>query len=376
MAGAWSPWRRTASLALVVLATLLVLAAWPRPSSAAAAATLRLRTVPHLANVRLTLDGRTYRTDSSGSVVVGTFAGLHRVDLQPPASLPGGRTARLVGWLGQREIANQITLPPGTTVVQVAFIVSRPVSVIVTDHAGRRVPQGEVTRVTISSSLGLLYTLGPGSTAVMLPINGIVHPPPGFVSVPVRYSARSVLVQGSDVVHRGSQTFAADSSGAWVIKALIFPLRIQVRDALFGFPVGHTVVLAPRFGAKRTIPLGPGHDVRVASISRGTYDLTAHGPGFGLTSVTTLSRPQDARVLLFSWADVAVVAAFALVFLVGLPLLGGRLVRRPGSRLLQWRERRVRKAAPAGAAGSDARARAVPPLDGRPSAGSSGRRPS
>ncbi len=376
MAGAWSPWRRAAPFALVVLAALLVLAAWPAPSSAAAGATLRLGTVPHLANVRLTLDGRTYRTDSSGSVVVGTFAGLHRINLQPPSSLPGGRTARLVGWLGKREIASEITLPPGGTVVQVAFTVSRPVSVIVTDHAGLQVPRGEVTRVTISSSLGLQYTLGPGSTTVMLPMNGIVHPPRGFVSVPVRYSARSVLVQGSDVVHRGSQTFDADSSGTWVIKALIFPLQIQVRDALFGFPVGHSVVLAPRVGAKRTIPLGPGHDVRVASISRGTYDLTAHGPGFGLTSVTMLSRPQDARVLLFSWADVAVVVALALAFLVGLPLLGGRLVRRPGSRLLRWRESRVRKAAPAGAASGGAQALVVPPLDVSPSAGSSRRRPS
>ena len=308
--------------------------------------------------------------------MVGTFAGLHRVSVQPPSSLPGGRTAQLVAWLGQRGTANEIPLPPGGTVVQVAFIVSRPVSVIVTDNTGGPVSQGEGTRVTISSSLGLQYTLRPGSTTVMLPMNGIVHPPHGFVSVPVKYSARSVLVQGSDVVHRGSQTFEADTSGTWVIKALIFPLRIQVRDALFGFPVGHAVVLAPRFGAKRTIPLGPGHDVRVANISRGTYDLTAHGPGFGLTSVTTLSRPQDAKVLLFSWADVAVVAALALAFLVGLPLLGGRLVRRPGSRLLRWRERRVRKAAPAGAAGSSAQARAAPPLDARLSAGSSGRRPS
>ncbi len=219
--------------------------------------------------------------------------------------------------------------------------------------------------MTLVNSLGQQFVLRSGSPSIVLPLNGVIHPRTGYVSVPLRYSVRSVLVRGGEVVHRSSQSFAASAPEPWVIKGLIFPLRIQVRDALFGFAVGRSVVLAPRFGTKRTLELGSGHDVRVEGLARGTYDVTAHGPGLGLTSVTTLSRPQEAKVLLFSWVDVGVVGAFALVFLVGLPLVGGRLARRPGSRMVRWRERRVREAAPADAG---ARAQAAPPLDARRSA--------
>ena len=212
----------------------------------------------------------------------------------------------------------------------------------------------------------------------MLPLNGVVHPQSGYVSVPVRYSVRSVLVQGGEVVHRGSQTFAANAPGDWVIGTLVFPLRIEVRDALFGFPIGRSVVLAPRFGAKSTLKLGAGHDIRVQGLARGVYDVTAHGPGFGLTSVTTLSRPQGTKVLLLSWVDIGVVAAFAALFLVGFPLLSGRLTRGRGTRLLRWRERRVRTAAPS--TSSQMRTPApldfVPRQDSSTSPGSSNRRAS
>jgi len=359
--------RGVAPLALVVLGTLLLLAAWSEPARAASAATLELRTVPRLAGVGLSLDGVTYRTDSSGSLLIRTFPGLHRVSLLPTTSLAAGRTARPVGWLGQRQLPAQITLSPGTNVEHVSFLVSRPVTVVVTDHAGRPIPPSEIDRVTLANSLGQQFILRSGSSRIVLPLNGVVHPRSGYVSVPVSYSVRSVLVQGGEVVHRGSQTFAADAPGDWVIRTLVFPLRIQVRDALFGFPVGRSVVLAPDFGAKRTLKLGTGHDVRIESLARGVYDVTAHGPGFGLTSVTTLSRPQEAKALLFSWVDIGVVVAFAALFLVGLPLLSGRLTRRPGARLLWWRERRFRKATPR----TSPQTRTPPPLDFLPRQGSS-----
>jgi hypothetical protein len=365
--------RGVMSLPLVVLAALLLLAAWPGPSRAASSAILELKTVPRLPGIGLRLDGVTHRTDSSGTLVIPTFAGTHSVRLLPTTALPGGRTAQPDGWLGERALPQEITLPPGTTVEHVSFIVSRPVTVAVTDHSGRQIPPGEIDRVTLVNSLGQQFVLRSGASSIVLPLNGVVHPRTGYVSVPVRYSVRSVLVQGGEVVHRGSQSFEANAPLPWVIKGLVFPLRIQVRDALFGFAVGRSVVLAPRFGTKRTLELGTGHEVRVESLARGTYDLTAHGPGLGLTSVTTLSRPQAAKVLLFSWVDVGVVLGFALVFLVGLPLLGGRLARRPGSRMVRWRERRVRGGAPADAG---ERAQAAPPLEGRQSAHSPQRRAS
>ena len=341
--------RALPTLAAAALATLLVAVVWPGPSRAASGATLKLQTVPRLPGVGLNLDGTTYRTGATGSVTIDTGPGTHTVSLVPTTALPGGRTGRPDGWLGERGIPQQITLSPGLNVEHVSFIVSRPVTVTVTDQAGRPVPTSQIDSITLANSLGEQYTLKHGATQTVLPLNGVVHPRQGFVSVPVRYSVRSVIVQGGEVVHRGSQTFAANAPVPWVINALVFPLRIQAKDALFGFGIGESVVLAPRFGEKRTLTLGPGHDVLADGLARGTYDLTPHGPGYGFTSVTTLSRPQEAKVLLFSYVDMAVVVVFAALFVVGLPLLSGRLSHR-GSRLLHWRERRVRQAAPVGEA--------------------------
>jgi len=158
------------------------------------------------------------------------------------------------------------------------------------------------------------------------------------VSVPIRYSAREVIMDGANVVYGGSQNFYAGSSTAWTIEALLFPLRIEVRDALFGFLVGDAVRLTLPDGSERVVDLGPDNAVRVANLPRGPYKLVARGPGIGLTTPASLSSPQSAKLLLLSWVDIAAVIAFAAAFLIGLPILGGRIVRRSsGTRLPTWR---------------------------------------
>jgi hypothetical protein len=70
---------------------------------------------------------------------------------------------------------------------------------------------------------------------------------------------------------------------------------------------------------------------------RATYELVAKGPGFGLSSPATLTKPLVARLLMFSWVDIGAVAGFAVLFIIGLPVLGGRIRRRSdGKRLPRW----------------------------------------
>jgi hypothetical protein len=66
-----------------------------------------------------------------------------------------------------------------------------------------------------------------------------------------------------------------------------------------------------------------------------------------------LSKPQVAQLQLLSWIDILAVATFAVAFLVGLPLLGGRVVRRQGRiRLPVWHVGRSLEPAFAPAAGA------------------------
>jgi hypothetical protein len=127
-------------------------------------------------------------------------------------------------------------------------------------------------------------------------------------------------------------------------------LRIEVRDALFGYPAGQAVLIRFPDGSHNVMTLDREHAVLAHGLPRATYEVTAQGPGIGLSATTSLSRPQAARVLLLSWLDLMVLGMCAGLFLVGLPMLSRRLARR------QDRQRRPRSQprAPAGTASGTA----------------------
>lgn len=299
--------------------------------TAAVRAVFVLRTVPAIRGVRLSFDGRTVETGRDGEVSVATISGSHRIAIRPPRTHPAGTIVRFSRWLDGLALARRtITLSPGTNLDQAGFVVSHPVAVRFTDPHGHVVPLSGVSRVTIASSLGRRFTFAPGSPPRALPVNRIVRDQDGLVPLIIRYSAREVVIDGSNVVYGGSQNFSVHRSGVWTIKVLLFPMRLEVHDALFGFGIGDAVRLTLPDGSHKIVKLGPGHAVTLASLPRATYQLVAEGPGFGLTSPSALSKPQVAELLLLSWIDILAAVVFAALFVVGLPMLGGRIVRRPG----------------------------------------------
>lgn len=328
----------------LALLMLVVVAAGPaaaRPAKKPQRATLKMQTVPRLEGARVVLDGTVFLTDARGFVRIATVAGRHRLQVLPPLSLPAGTTVRFAGWLGHYSRGPRaIMLSPGTRLASAGFVTSRAVTVRVIDQEGRRVPRSAITRIRLADSLGRRFSLTSGR-AVLLAADRIVRNPAGLVSVPIRYSIQQVVMRDVNVVHRGGQSFYVGDSQTWTVRTLLFPLRIEVRDALFGFSLGHSVRLARRGGAARVVELGPGHAVTVARLTRGAYDLTPNGPGFGLSSTTSLSRPQTATLLLLSWVDIASVGAVAALFLIGLPVVGGRIARRSGTHMPAWRARPV-----------------------------------
>jgi hypothetical protein len=240
----------------------------------------------------------------------------------------------VAGW--HRAVRPDIEISPGANVEQ-AGLWSHPVTVQFADSQGQSVPLGNVTRLTIDSSLGERFTFSPAHPPQALAANRIVRVPAGLVPLPIRYSVRDVIIDGANVVYGGSQNFYVHKSRTWKVEILLFPLQVKVQDALFGFSIGSAVRLTLPNGSSRLVRLGPGHSVTLAGLPRATYQLVAEGPGFGLASPSTLSKPQVARILLLSWVDIIAVLAFVVLFLVGLPILGGRIVRRQGGiRLPVW----------------------------------------
>lgn len=328
-----------------------------RAATTAASATLVIRTVPAIAGVRVILDGLIYRTDTHGFVAIPTTSGGHRVHVLPPDPLRPGVGVRFSRWLDGIALSDRrITLSPGTNNEEIGFVVSHPMTVAFTDEHRQPVPSAEISRVTMASSLGQRFTFTPAQPPRMLAANRVVRDQNGLHLLPIRYSVHDVLMDNSNVVYGGSQNFfVRPGRPTWTIRVLLFRLRVEVRDAVFGFPIGSAVRLRLPSGGSRLVPLGPGHAVVLRGLPRATYTLVAHGPGFGLSAPTTLSKPQRAKLLLLSWVDLLVAAAFAVFFLIGLPLAGGRLARhRRGKLWLVWHP--TRSKADAQVAGPEAAA--------------------
>ncbi len=337
--------RVAARVGLSVLVAVALFAGVPASSSAriGAPATLDVQAVPRIAGARIIVDGRTYLTNTRGFVAIASTSGVHHVTVLPPASAPRGTHLRFARWRDPLVLKQRtLLLRMGVNHEQVGFIVSHPVSVTVKGPSGQMVPFSRISSIMLSSSLGQRFTFVPRRPLAHLAMNHIVRKGSGLVSLPVRYAMQAVMMDGANVVHLGGQRFFVRPSTAtrWTVQALVFPMRVQVHDALFGFAIGQAVRLTLPDGSTRIVDLGAGHTATLVGLPRGLYGLVPKGPGIGLSSPTALSRPQGARLLLLSWLDIGVVLAFAVVFLVGLPLVGGRIVRRAGRRVPAWRSSR------------------------------------
>ena len=327
-----------ASLALSLAAVLAVGAG--TANAIAPPTTLTLQTVPAFAGVRITFDGGQFVTGPSGSVTISTIAGPHTISVLPPSPEPAGTTVRFARWLDHSQLAHRLMmLHKGLETQQIGLAVSHAVSIRMVDPTGRQVSAADISRITLGNSTGQRFTFSPRRLPVSLVANHVLLGNAGLISVPVRYSIREVMMGGVDVVHVGAQGFFVGSSpSTWQVSALLFPMQIVVRDALFGFPIGHAVGLTLPNGATKTVDLGSNSAVTLPGLPRGLYRLAPSGLGIGLASPAFLSRPLTAKLLLFSWVDVTVVVLSGVLFVVGLPLVGGRLVRRQrGVRLPTWR---------------------------------------
>ena len=313
-----------------------------------AAATMLFHAVPAMAGIGIDLDGTVYRTDASGFVAIATTSGWHHIRILAPPSIPADFRLHFVRWLdGISLTSREIQVPPGSHVQEAGFVVARPISVRFTDEKGHPVPLPEVGQITLTNGVGQRFTFRPSRPPPTLAVDRMVRGTAGLTPLPIRYSVRSVMIDGSNVVFDGSQKFSIGRRGGhWTVKVLIFPLQVKVRDAVFKFGIGNAIRLRLPNGSTRVVSLGPAHSTLITGLPRGNYVVTSQGPGLGFSTPVTLSGPQTATLLMLSWVDAALAAAFAVLFLIGLPLVGGRIVRRPGgAHRLAWQASRDRRPA-------------------------------
>jgi Glycosyl hydrolase family 99 len=98
-------------------------------------------------------------------------------------------------------------------------------------------------------------------------------------------------------------------------------VRVTVRDALLGFPIGTAIRLRYPNGEVRREELGPRAELTLASVPRGDYRVSVDALGLSSSRPVALSRDQELDLQVISWLDVMVVllglasVALALLFI-------------------------------------------------------------
>jgi len=328
--------RRARFLAVPLAAALA--AALAAPAAAAPARrlqphTLVVQVVPPMAGVAFTLDGRRFRSgaDGAASITADGVATRHlTVGVPAPRSGLRYEFQRWTGGYGGDEFSASRTVRMGGRVTRlvVGFTEVCLVRWSFVDTQGDPVPSGVVESVVLKDDSGGRYQK-PGDGAHWLPASQAVRDNSNRVTArPLDYSVEGVLVNGANAVFRSQQRFRPAPNATWPISLRFYQMQISAHDAVFGFPAGSALQLRSPDGQVERLGLDEQSRTGSGRLARGDYQLKVQGPGISWWVPVSLSRDQEVELVILSWLDLSVAALLAVLVLVGLPLLGGRLRRR------------------------------------------------
>jgi hypothetical protein len=216
----------------------------------------------------------------------------------------------------------------GTTMAVASHYRFRPTFV---GPGGMRIPAEQVERYTLKSRHGSVVTAR-HADPVTLKASRVVRFGRGLVSKPIEWSLESVIVDGANVVTRAQRRFDPSKvRGPFPIDLLYFRAHFTSRDALFGTPVGASVLLTNPNGETKRYPLKDG-ELTLPALPRGDYQVAVDAPGMAPARPVALSRNQEVELKVITYIDMALVG-----FLLAALAIGLLVARRPALRSLPRR---------------------------------------
>lgn len=291
---------------------------------------LTLVTVPKVAGFTFTVGSSRYTTDSEGQARIRgvTCHGYERAlgVVTSQVDQENGTTAFFDTWFGESELGRS----RGNSQIYAEFRQTSKVQFSLYDLQGHPVPRSSVGDITLKGSTGAIVDVTPGEDSVVLDSSRVVRFSTGLVSKDIVWSVQSVEMDGNSVVDRSGVRFAARSTPNVRISLQLYPMTVQVHDAILGLGVGQNVMLTAPDGTVRTIPLDGSGFASVGLLGRGSYTLRAEGGLIAMAFVqpVAMSRPQDAELTVVSDVDLLISGSVLVVTTVGLLLLGYRLRHR------------------------------------------------
>jgi len=313
--------------AIVTLALCLGCSAVPTQAMARAERgpvhRMTLTTMPAIAGVRISLDGRQYRTGADGSV---------RARLGPFRR--AGRRAHTGTRFTSNERYGDLRI----------FARQWPATGLALRVRSRRLADGGVARLARyfhggRVALALFYRFSPefrapdgsrvephlvqgyrlksrtgeivdvkGARSVTLQATRVVPFPEGLVSKDIEWSIERVMIDGTNVVNRAQNQFTPHrlKGRPRPVRLLFYPVKVKTTDAMFGFPIGKDLTVTYPNGKERRLALREGRAV-IPALPRGTYTVNVRAPGLSPARAIAVSRPQEVELQVISWLDVAIV---------------------------------------------------------------------
>jgi hypothetical protein len=283
--------------------------------------TLTIKTVPSLAGVHFTFDGKPLVTGANGmtSYTAEHDFARHRLSVTSNYVTISDHRYQFNRWAGQRDPNQAFShtvsgLPLRTNyLVTAAFTVQQQVLPRVVRQDGTPLDSTEVTAITARSDSGAV---------VALPLTGPTwldgFRPAFHHSVlsaePVSYSLQSVMVRGTNVVDAGRQTFKPSATGNPTFTTQFHDLVITGHDAIFKSGRGTSATVTFPDGGKLTVPLNAEHTALLRDLPRGKYQVVIEA-GRSIVGVQQFSLSKDKT------ADLTVISALDLMILFGALLL-------------------------------------------------------
>jgi len=303
---------------------------------------LTLETVPALAGIPISVNGRVLTTNSEGLAIVDidTPGTVNLEVLQKSdGNIDENTRATFVRWSDDGFQPARTFDITDDDHLQIGLSVSHPVTHSFVDLGGNVVDYSKIAGMQVRTSTGGLVSFTDDQPK-WITATEIARRRTGLEATNILYSVESVTIDGTNVVNRYQQHFLAGVNSPWQIQVLLYSATVTANDALFGFPVGNGISLEYPDGHVKSLTFGADKTISLETLARGTYRLKVDGVQ-SLTGWTpiALSRDQAVQLQVFSYLDVAVIAALGVLvaltllfygrpFLIKLPLMLYRKLHR------------------------------------------------
>jgi uncharacterized protein YjbI with pentapeptide repeats len=328
---------RRATLGVLLLSLLCVLAAVTHPSAAEAAeppgaltadskGVLEIITVPKLPGARFMVDGRTHSADRQGVVRLKvTSLHKHKISVVDKKISQSDRSLEFVRWYHGSRDKSHLDELSGLTVrrnlrIKAAYRATYKLQYSFVDKARNPIDQTRVSRVEFRSDHGLTVS-GNGSGKVT--VVGIRPMLSGgtVIAKKLSYTVQRVDVDGSNVVQVNAQRFEPSRKTTVVIPLQLHTLHLSTRDFLFGNPVGQAVWLKYPDGHRFKVALDANGKATVERLAKGSYTVQVDAPGLSFERPLVLSQTQYVDLQHVSRLDIAVAAGAVAAFMLTLYLV-------------------------------------------------------